>query len=153
MNQGKRIRVRAIIMQDGKLFSMYREKDGRIFYTFPGGGLEGEETEIDCVKREVFEEFGIIVKPIKKVYSYENTISVEYFYICEYISGEFGSGQGEEYKPDRNNGIYIPKLIDIKNIPNLPLMPPEVASSFYEDYIENGQELRNDIKLLFQTDK
>ena len=150
MSEGKRTRVRAIIIQDEKIISMYREKDGRVFYTFPGGGLEGNESEIDCVKREVFEEFGIVVEPIKKVYIYENEISVEHFYICEHISGDFGTGAGEEYDKNRNNGVYIPKMIDISNLPSLPLMPPEIAQAFYEDYIKNGKKLRKDVKLLYQ---
>ena len=142
----KRIRARAIIMYEGKLVSMYRERHGRIFYTFPGGGMEESETEEECVKREVLEEFGIIVKPIKKVYTYENQNSIEHFYVAEWISGEFGSGEGEEFQENRNNGVYIPKFIEISDIPNLPLMPPEVASAFYEDYTKNGKELRNDVK-------
>ena len=142
----KRIRARAIIMYEGKLVSMYRERQGRIFYTFPGGGMEENETEDECVKREVLEEFGIIVKPLKKVYTYENKNSIEHFYVAEWISGEFGSGEGEEFQENRNNGVYIPKFIEISDIPNLPLMPPEVASAFCEDYTKNEKELRNDVK-------
>lgn len=144
----KRIRARAIILQDEKIISMYREREGRIFYTFPGGGMEGNETEEECVVREVFEEYGIKIKPIKKLYTYENKNGIEQFYLCEWISGEFGTGQGEEYQENRNNGIYIPKFIDISNIPNLPLMPPEVASAFYDDYVNNGKEIRNNIKYI-----
>ena len=70
----KRIRARAIIINNGKLVSMYREREGRRFYTFPGGGMEGNETEEECVKREVFEEFGLIVKPIKSVGFFETEI-------------------------------------------------------------------------------
>ena len=111
--------------------------------------MEDNESEEQCVKREIFEEFGIIVQPIKKVYTYENQISIEHFYLAEWISGEFGSGQGEEFQDDRNNGVYIPKLIEIKDIPNLPLMPPEIAKAFYNDYMRNGKELRNEIWLTF----
>ncbi len=136
MNE-KRVRARAIIIKEDKLLSMYRERDGRIFYTFPGGGMEGQESEEDCVKREVFEEFGIVVKPIKKLYTYESQNSIEHFYLADWISGEFGSGEGEEFDENRNNGVYIPKLIKIEDIPNLPLMPPEVANVFYEDYTKN----------------
>ena len=145
----KRERARAIIVREGKLVSMYREKQGRIFYTFPGGGMEENESEEACVKREVFEEFGIIVEPIKKVYTYENKISKEHFYLAKWLSGEFGSGKGEEFQENQNNGIYIPKLIEISDIPNLPLMPPEVASTFYDDYIRNGKDLRNDVKFIY----
>lgn len=144
----KRARARAIIIHEGKMVSMYRERQGRVFYTFPGGGMEGTETEEECVKREVFEEFGLIVKPIKKIYTYENKNSIEHFYIADWLSGEFGSGEGEEFEKNRNNGVYIPKLIEISDIPNIPLMPPEVASAFYDDYTKNGKDLRNDVKFI-----
>jgi len=144
----KRIRTRAIIMHDNKIVSMYREREGRVFYTFPGGGQEGNESEEECVIREVYEEFGITIKPIKKVYTYENQNSIEHFYIADWLSGEFGSGNGEEYQENRNNGIYIPKFIEISEIPNLPLMPPEVASAFYIDYMKNGKNLREDVKFI-----
>lgn len=145
----KRERARAIIIHNGKLITMYREKKGRIYYTFPGGGMEEKESEEDCVKREVFEEFGIIVKTIKKVYTYENKISKEHFYLAEWLSGKFGSGEGEEFQANQNNGVYIPKFIKISDIPKLPLMPPEVASAFYSDYIKNGKNIRKDVKFVF----
>ena len=142
----KKIRTRAIIIHEDKIISMYRERNNRIFYTFPGGGMEGNETEEECLKREVFEEFGIVVKPIKKVYTFESQNNIEHFFLAEWISGEFGTGQGEEYQANRNNGIYIPKFIEISKIPNLSLMPPEVAKAFFDDYMQNGKELRNDVK-------
>ena len=92
MENKKRERARAIIIRDGKMVSMYREKGDRIFYTFPGGGIEGNETEEECVVREAFEEFGLTVQPIKKLYYYENEISIEHFYLCEWLSGEVGDG-------------------------------------------------------------
>ncbi len=146
MSEKKRKRARGIVFLDGKLVSMYREFQGRVFYTIPGGGMEEGETEEECVKREVFEEFGLVVEPIKKVYVYESETSIEHFYVCEYVSGEFGSGQGEEFQPDRNRGVYIPSLLEIENIPNLPLMPPEVAKAFVEDFKLRGKDLRDDVK-------
>ena len=147
MKVSKRKRARAIVIYNGKLVSMYREFDDRSFYVFPGGGMEDNESEEECVIREVYEEFGITVNPIKKVYVYENERSIEYFYLCDWISGEFGTGVGEEFDVNSNKeGVYIPKLIEISDIPNLPLMPKEVASSFYEDYINNGIKIRDNIK-------
>ena len=146
MNEVKRSRVRAIIIHDDKIISMYREREGKVFYTFPGGGMEENETEEDCIKREVFEEFGIVVEPIKKVYICENQISIGHYYLCEWVGGEFGTGQGEEFDKNNNNGVYKPTMINISDIPNLPLKPPEIASLFYEDYMKNGKELRSDVK-------
>lgn len=148
MNQAKRKRARAIIFSDNKLLAMYRELDKRIFYTFPGGGMEENETEEECVVREVFEEFGLTVRPIKKVYIYENEKSIEYFYTCEWLAGEFGTGAGEEFQPGKDSGVYKQVLIEISDVPSLPLMPPEIATLFFEDYIKNGIFLRNDIKLV-----
>lgn len=147
MSELKRKRARGIIFYNDKLVVMYREFDNRVFYVFPGGGMEGNETEEECVIREVYEEFGMNVKPVKKVYVYETEKSIEYFYLCEWIDGEFATGKGEEYDPNANKqGVYIPKLIEISNIPNIPLMPSEVASSSYEDYTNNGKTLRDDVK-------
>ena len=144
----ERQRVGAIIFFENKIASMYREQEDRTFYTFPGGGMEEDETEEECVVREVFEEFGINVRPIKKLYVYENEGNVEHFYLCEWIDGKFGSGTGEEFQPDRNNGVYRPTLIEIFDIPNLPLMPPKIAKIFFEDYLENGRQLCNTVKIV-----
>ena len=144
----KRVRVGAIIINEGKIVSMYREREDRIYYTFPGGGKEENETEEECAKREVLEEFGIIVNPIKKVYTYESQYSVEYFYLAKWIGGEFGTGEGEEFEENQTNGVYIPKWIEISSIPNLPLMPPDIATAFYEDYQKNGESLRNNVKFI-----
>ncbi len=141
MEQQKR--ARAIIFMQDNIVSMYRERDERVFYTFPGGGMEENETEQECVVREVEEEFGLIVKPIKKLYIYNGKNGTEYFYLCEYVGGEFGTGVGEEFQADRNNGVYKPTLIKIEDIPNLPLMPPEVTKQFYADYQTNGKNIRD----------
>lgn len=145
----KRIRVGAIIINDGKIVSMYREREDRIYYTFPGGGKEENETEEEGAKREVFEEFGMIVELIKKVYTYERKNCIEHYYLAKWIGGEFGTGEGEEYEENQTNGVYIPKWIEISDIPNLPLMPPEIATAFYEDYQKNGTKIRDDVKVLF----
>ena len=148
MEKQKRTRVRAIIFHNEQIVSMYRELNDRSFYTFPGGGMEQNETEEQCVKREVFEEFGIIIKPIKKVYVYENQISIEHFYICQWQSGEFATGNGEEYQQGQTNGVYKPTTLNITDLPTLPLMPPEVTTAFFDDYKTNGKNLRNDVKFL-----
>ena len=140
----KRKSCRAIVFIDNKLVTMKRIKDGRLYYTFAGGGLEENENHSTCVIRECEEEFGINVEPIRHLYTYENDKTIQYFYLCKYIGGEFGSGVGEEFMEDRNKGEYQPTLMAIEDISSLPLMPPEIAKAvvedgykFYNDYNES----------------
>ncbi len=149
MNDNRRKSGRAIVFVEDKIVSMYREKGDRVYYTFPGGGMDEGETEQQCVTREVIEEFGMTVEPIKKVYVYEGTKSIEHFYLCKWVSGEFGSGEGEEYQGDVSRGIYKPMLIAVDEIPNLPLMPPEVAKAFVEDFKNYGHNLADEVKVVF----
>lgn len=54
--------VRGIILdQNGKVAMIYSEKYH--FYKFPGGGIEGNETHLETLKREIKEETGMILKP------------------------------------------------------------------------------------------
>ena len=56
--------VRGIGLHDGKLIMLYSDKYGN--YSFPGGGMKKDESAIDCLKREVNEETGYIIKNISK---------------------------------------------------------------------------------------
>lgn len=144
----KRESCRAIIFKDGKMVAMYREKNDRVYYTFPGGGMDEGETVDECVVREVIEEFGLTVKPIKEVYIYEDEKTYQHFVLCNWVSGEFGTGEGEEFQGDTSRGVYEPMLIDVKNIPNLPLMPPQAAKEVFIDYNEFGESLAPTLKKL-----
>ena len=100
----ERIRVAGIIKINGGYAFMHRKnvikrKDFREYYTFPGGGLEENETLEEGVIREIKEEFGIKVKVIKKLYEMysEKFNQREYFFLCEYESGVFGTGNGPEF--------------------------------------------------------
>ena len=127
---------------------MYREKNNRKYYSFPGGGLEKFESEEECTIREVKEEFGINVLPLKKVYIYEDEKSIQHFYLCKWMSGEFGTGDGEEFSANETNGVYLPTQIDVNKISVLPLMPPIVATQLLEDINNCGYNLDDNLKNL-----
>ena len=143
----KRSSCRAIIIEDNALVTMYREKEDRVYYTFPGGGINEGETQEECVIRECEEEFGIAVEPVRHVYTYENDKTIQHFFICKWESGELGSGVGEEFAPDRNRGIYVPTMMPLKEIGNLPLMPPEVAQALVEDLEKYGTALGTGVRV------
>lgn len=142
-----RIRVAGIIpMEDGFALmhrvGVIKRKDYQEYYTFPGGGLEENETLEQGVIREIKEEFGIDVEVVKKLYEMnsEKFNQKEYFFLCKYIAGEFGTGDGPEYNNDPkyiDSGKFIPEIIKKEDVKTLLLLPTEIRDKFVED-IEKG---------------
>ena len=64
-----RISSRAIIIHDGKIL-LNCFKDG-LYYNFPGGGIEKNETAKQAAHREVLEETGLAVDVGELVFSLE----------------------------------------------------------------------------------
>ena len=58
-------RARAIIIQDGFIILVKRVRQSDIYYVFPGGGVEPNETPEQAVLREVKEETGLEINPEK----------------------------------------------------------------------------------------
>ena len=143
----ERTRVAGIIFMNGGVALMHRvgvikRKDIQEYYTFPGGGLEEGETLEEGTIREIKEEFGIDVKVVKKLYELESEKfnQKEYFFLCEYIGGEFGTGEGPEFSNNPkyiDSGKYLPEIIKKEDVKNIPLLPPEIKEKFVND-IEKG---------------
>ncbi len=139
-----RIRVSGIIPLDDGFAFMHRvdvikKKDIQNYYTFAGGGLEEGESLEEGTIREIKEEFGIDVKVVKKLYEIylEEFDQKEYFFLCEYIRGEFGTGEGPEFSYDpkyKDSGKYIPEIISKEQVKNILLLPQEIRDKFIEDF-------------------
>ncbi len=58
-----------IIRRDGKILLCQRRRGGRyeLLWEFPGGKIEGEESTIDCLRRELLEELSIHVQEIDTI--------------------------------------------------------------------------------------
>ena len=142
----ERTRVAGIIFMDGGIALMHRvgvlkRKDIQEYYTFPGGGLEEGETLEEGTIREIKEEFGIEVKVVKKLYEMESEkfSQKEYFFLCEYVSGKFGTGEGPEFSNNPkyvDSGKYFPEIIKVEDIKNIPLLPPEIKEKLVSDIEE-----------------
>ena len=73
-----------------------------------------------------------------KVYAQFN--QKEYFFLCKYVGGEFGTGDGPEYNNDPkyiDSGKFIPEIIKKEDVKTLLLLPTEIRDKFVED-IEKG---------------
>ena len=56
-----RIRVSAIIRWQGRVLLCRQEKPGKQYWLLPGGGVDGGETLMEALRRELREELGIAV--------------------------------------------------------------------------------------------
>ena len=138
-----RTRVAGIIPMEGGIALMHRKdvikrKDFQEYYTFPGGGLEKGESLEEGTIREIKEEFGIEVKIIKKLYELksEKFNQFEVFFLCEYVKGDFGTGDGPEFSNNpkyRDSGKYLPEIIKKENIKNILLLPNEIKERLIND--------------------
>ena len=98
--------VTAIIYRAQSEILLVRQRDGGVWST-PGGAIEPDETPVDAVTRETWEETGLSVKPISLlgvfggpgfVVSYSNGDETQYVmsvFECAVIAGEIINGSDE----------------------------------------------------------
>jgi 8-oxo-dGTP diphosphatase len=94
----------AIIIRDNKILATQRSEKMSLplKWEFPGGKVENNETEEDCILREIVEELSIRIEILKKMepqrYKYkELTINLIPF-VSNYISGEIELTEHKDYK-------------------------------------------------------
>ena len=143
-----RIRVAGIVpMGEGFAFmhrkDVVKRKDIQEYYTFPGGGLEEGESLEEGTIREIKEEFGITVEVLRKVYELysEKFEQKEYFFLCKYVDGEFGTGDGPEFSNNpkyKDSGKYIPEIVSRDKVKDILLLPPEIKEKLVNDINEKN---------------
>lgn len=73
---------RAVIIRDGKILMSYETKNDQ--WMIPGGGLEENETDEECVIREVAEECGLVIRSSPCVLEID-----EYYEDCKWLNKYF----------------------------------------------------------------
>ena len=145
-----RIRVAGIIPM-GNGFALMHRTGNKVsgildYHVFPGGGLEEGETLEEGTIREIKEEFGIEVRVKKLMYELEHEATEntkakkEYFFLCEYLSGELGTGNGPEFNNDpkyADRGNFIPEIIKKEDVEKINLLPYDIRDKFVKD-VKNG---------------
>lgn len=60
----------AVVVRDGRMLVIRRARTvvAPLVYCFPGGGIEGDESEEEALIREFQEEVGVVVRPIRKLW-------------------------------------------------------------------------------------
>lgn len=94
----------AIIMIENKILVAQRSEKMRLplKWEFPGGKLEKNESEINCIKREIKEEINVDIEVVKKLantlHDY-GTLKINLIpFVANYISGEIILLEHKAYK-------------------------------------------------------
>jgi 8-oxo-dGTP pyrophosphatase MutT (NUDIX family) len=123
-----RNRSAIVLIEDNKLALIERHRAERHYFSFPGGGVDEGETPEQAAIREAEEELGIIVVIKQKVAEVIFNGKPQYYFLAEKISGEFGSGAGEEYgEYNPEHGTYHPLWMSLADVPNNSVLPRELA--------------------------
>ena len=106
----KREGCRGIVINNGKILLSYERDVDQ--YLIPGGGIEDDESLVDCCKRELAEETGSIVEPHTHYLTleeyYNECYFISHYFICDRV-GECKSSLTDEEKA---RGL-VPLWLDI----------------------------------------
>ena len=120
MSEGRELAVRAIIVKDGRLLVMKRNKFGKKYFALPGGGVEDNETPEQAVVRELKEEACLSVETVRKVYKQKPLLNypTQYIYLCEAKTAKDPEldRKSIEYKLNKTGNKYKPVYMAIGEI-------------------------------------
>lgn len=127
-------RVRAIIIEDGKVLLMHRVKNGLEYWAFPGGAIDETDKNVEgALKRECLEELGVEVEvgdfSLEITSRAPHTLGeIEHFYNCKIVSGVVGTGTGEEFsgRDIDKYGTYEVEWLPLSIIKDKNVWPVEV---------------------------
>jgi len=126
--------ARAIIIEDGKLLTMFRNKEGSRYYTLVGGRVsEGESLE-QAVTREVKEETGLDVVNGRLVFIEEHPepYNQQYIFLCEIAPHAPVALQeySEEAMLNRlNTNIHEPQWVQKEAFGKIPFRTPQLQEA------------------------
>jgi 8-oxo-dGTP pyrophosphatase MutT (NUDIX family) len=134
--------ARAIIVEDGKLLVMHRNKSGSEYFTLVGGRVnEGEEPE-QTVVREVREETGLEVTSARLVFieDHRAPYNVQYIYVCEIaphgpVAVQDTSEEG--FMNRLNINVHKPLWVEVKAFPRLYFRTPQLQQAIIQG-LKNG---------------
>ena len=134
--------VNMCMVTDGsKVLVIDRKKKDWPGITFPGGHVEKNESFVEAVIREVYEETGLTIQdPVlcgtKQFQEDEDTRYVVFFYKATRFSGTLtSSNEGQVFWIERNELTHYPLAMDMEAM--VQVMESENLSEFYY-YKENG---------------
>ncbi|MGF7228788.1 MAG: NUDIX domain-containing protein [Candidatus Saccharibacteria bacterium] len=116
--------VRALVVRDGYLLVMYRNKFGQEYYTLPGGSVNPNEAPMHALLRQINEETSLTIVNPRLVITDDagDPFGMQYVYLCQYVGGEPKlSPTSEEAKITAlGQNLYSPQWLPLHSLPSVP---------------------------------
>lgn len=132
--------ARSIIIHEGKLLVLKRNKYGNKFFVLPGGGIDKGETPQQAAEREVREETSIESNTVRAVYREEvPEFGETIYFLSEYVSGDpmLSPDSEEALATKEGDNVYEPIWIDTSDVATVRLLPTGVQAQLVHD-LESG---------------
>ncbi len=116
-DESRRFGVVAVVVRDG-LFLVIRRSDTVIapgMIAFPGGAVEDRESEEETLVREIREELGVTITPVRRVWRSVTPWNVE----LAWWRGQIDKGQTLKPNPAEVASTHWVTAEDMRRLPNL----------------------------------
>lgn len=129
--------ARAIIIEDGQMLVMHRNKHGSQYYTLVGGRLNEGETPEQAVIREVKEETGLNVIKARLVFTekHPEPYNDQFIYVCEvapHKSVKIQSYSEEALMNRMGANTHTPMWVALKHFERLPFSTMQLQKAIVE---------------------
>lgn len=129
--------ARAIIVENGKMLVMYRNKYSSEYFTLVGGRVNEGETTDEALIREVREETGLTVTAARLVFVEEQPApyNSQYIYLCEVAPHgdvQLGANSEEGMMNRLGMNIHEPRWVNASALSSMPFRSPNLHKAIIE---------------------
>ena len=142
--------ARAILIEDGKMLVIARNKEGSQYFTLPGGKVGDDETIEQALAREIYEETKLRIKNQRLVFIEEHPepYNEQYIYLCvAEPHGEVSLHEASEEALLNSLGFntHDPVWVYTSSFKNIPFRTPQLRDAILSGLKDGFPE--NPIKL------
>lgn len=133
----------AIIMNANRVLLVHHREEGKYdFWVTPGGRLDGNKSILDCIRREVWEETNLEIKPGKILYMAEFIEADIHFIkpllLCEITGGELSLINNVADK----DFLVEARFFSQEELAGMLVYPEILNDIFWQDLAANFPEVR-----------
>lgn len=126
MGNKRRDRASGVVIKGEMTLLIKRVKPGEIYYVFPGGGIESNESPRQAVIREIKEETNLDIEEPEELFSLDDSgTGKNYFFFSRNFSRDTLKFNGPEIQHEGNQ--YIPMWVPLSDLSRLTLYPSGVG--------------------------